>query len=56
MYTSLGDNLLTYVLFYFIVSATETAKTASMASTNNNCIPLHDAGTQNSQNNFVVLP
>ena len=53
MYTSLCDNLLTYVSFYFIVSA-KTAKIASMASTNSNCIQLHDARTQNSQNNFVV--
>ena len=53
MYTSLSDNLLTYVLYYFIVSATEIARTASMASTNSNCIQLHDARTQNSQNNFV---
>ena len=53
MYTPLCDNLLTYVSFYFIVSVTETAKTASMASTNSNCIQLHDARTQNSQNNFV---
>ena len=53
MYTSLSDNLLTYVLFYFFVSATETAKTATMAPTNNTCIQLHDARTQNSHNNFV---
>ena len=54
MYTPLCDNLLTYVLFYFIVSATETAKTATMATTNNTCIQLDGARTQNSQNNFVV--
>ena len=54
MYTSLCDNLLTYVLFYFIVSATETAKTATMATTNNTCIQLDGARTQNSQNNLVV--
>ena len=53
MYTPLCDNLLTYILFYFIVSAPETEKTASMASTNSNCIQLHGARTQNSQNNFV---
>ena len=42
-------------LFYFIVSATtRTEKTASMATTNNNCIQLDDARTQNSQNKFVV--
>ena len=54
MYTSLCDNLLTYVSFYFIVSATDTAKTATMATTNNTCIQLNGARTQNSQNNFVV--
>ena len=53
MYTSLCDNLLTYILFYFIVSTTETAKTATMATTNNTCIQLDGARTQNSQNNFV---
>ena len=56
MYTSLSDNLLTYVSFYFIVSATETAKTATMATTNSLCIQLERARTQNSQNKIRRVP
>ena len=56
MYTYLCDNLLTYVLFYFIVNAAETAKTATMATTNNTCTQLDGARTQNNQKQIRRVP
>ena len=41
-------------MFYFNFIVSATAKTASMATTDSNCIQMDNARTQNSQNKFVV--
>ena len=56
MYTSLCDNLLTNISFLFFVSATETAKTATMATTNSNCFQLQWCRNSEQSKHFRRVP